>query len=256
MNTNRNTNMNNMNKNPKKNLKNYLFSLVLFLLALAYGYAFKDKVVQKPVQQIDVSENSDKLDVNNLPKFTGKPYITINGNVPNFSKEDLTTKSYENYSNLDKLGRCGVANAVIGVDLMPKDKRESIYDIKPTAWKAIRDDKIDGGSLYNRSHLIAFQLAGENANEKNLITGTRFLNATGMIPFEHLVYDYVVETKNHVRLRVTPIFVGDELLARGVQMEGMSVEDNGKAVSFNVYIFNVQPGYELNYKTGHAKKLK
>lgn len=241
----------------KNRWKNYLFSIVLFAAALIYTY-FNPTLPQQPknnVDNIEITENIE-LDRNNLPEYIGKNYITINNNVANFSQEELKTESFEKYSELDELGRCGVADAIIGVDLMPNSKRENISGIRPSGWKSIRDDSIDGGSLYNRSHLIAFQLAGENANERNLITGTRYFNAKGMLPFEIMVNNYVRETKNHVRYRITPIFVGDELVARGVQMEAFSVEDGGKAINFNVYCFNVQPGYEINYKTGHAKKIK
>lgn len=236
-----------------KRYKNYFFSLVLICLALLYSYYFVGN--QNFNNSTNVAEISG-IDYNNLPKYSGKPYVAINGNKSTFSDSELVKTSYENYSNLDNLGRCGFADTVIGVDLMPTEKREYIGNVKPSGWKSIRDEKIEGGSLYNRCHLIAFQLAGENANEKNLITGTRYFNAKGMLPFENMVHDYVKETKNHVRYRVTPIFVGDELVARGVLMEAKSVEDGGKAIDFNVYCFNVQPGYEINYKTGQAKKIK
>lgn len=235
-----------------KRYKNYLFSLLLIVLALLYSRYFvkDDNINNQKITEIV------GLDIKNLPKYNGKPYITINGNKSVFLDSELTNKSFEKYSDLDFLGRCSVADTIIGIDLMPKEKRESIGKVKPTGWKSIKDTKIDGGSLYNRCHLIGFQLAGENANEKNLITGTRYLNVKGMLPFENMINDYVKETKNHVRYRVTPIFVEDELVARGVLMEAKSVEDNGKAIDFNVYCFNVQPGYEIDYKTGNAKKIK
>lgn len=185
-----------------------------------------------------------------LPAYSGSPYTTVNNNIPQFSEEDLTTASYEYYGPLDPLGRCTVAIANVGEDLMPTEDRERISQVKPTGWQSARYDWIDGESLYNRCHLIAFQLTGENANENNLITGTRYMNTEGMIPFEHMVGDYVRETGNHVLYRVTPIFEGNNLIAAGVQMEGMSVEDGGEGVLFNVFAYNVQPGIGIDYATG------
>lgn len=196
------------------------------------------------------------LDLKNLPTFNEKPYVVINSNDPDFKDDELKNKSFEKYSKLDSLGRCGAADAIIGKDIMPTEKRENISSVKPSGWQKIRFNGIDGGSLYNRCHLIGFQLAGENANKKNLITGTRYLNVKGMLPFENMICDYVKETNNHVRYRVTPIFVDDELVARGVQMEAISVEDKGKSIKFNIYCFNNQPGIEINYKDGTAKKVK
>ena len=195
-------------------------------------------------------ELSAAVDLENIPEYSGDTYVEINGNVPGFTEEDLTEEPFETYSPLDELGRCGPAYANICQELMPTEKRGEIYMIKPTGWHSSRYDNVDGESLYNRSHLIAFQLAGENANEKNLITGTRYMNAEGMVPFEHLVADYVKETGNHVLYRVTPVFQGTELVARGVQMEAMSVEDHGEGVLYNVYLYNVQPGFGIDYATG------
>lgn len=178
------------------------------------------------------------------------PYAEVNGNVPGFSEEDLTTEPFELYSELDDLGRCGVAYANICRELMPTEKRGDIGHIKPTGWQSARYDIVDGQSLYNRCHLIGFQLAGENDNKKNLITGTRYMNVDGMLPFENMIADYVKETGNHVLYRVTPVFQGTELVARGVQMEAMSVEDSGEGVYFNVYAYNVQPGIGIDYATG------
>lgn len=190
------------------------------------------------------------VSLSNIPKYSGKAYVIINNNVPFFSEEDLTTNSYETYSELDNQGRCGAAMACVGKDIMPTEKRGDIGSIKPTGWHTVKYQGIDGTYLYNRCHLIGFQLTGENANEQNLITGTRYLNVEGMLPFENLVADYVKETNNHVLIRVTPMFEGDNLLASGVLMEAKSVEDNGALVQFNVYCYNVQPGIEINYKTG------
>lgn len=196
---------------------------------------------------------SVSLDLQKLPEYTGTPYVTINGNEPEFNADAFTTQSFETYSSLDYLGRCGTAYANIGTDLMPDEDRESISQIHPTGWQSTAYDIVDGEYLYNRCHLIAFQLAGENANEKNLITGTRYMNVEGMLPFEERVADYVRDTGNHVLYRVTPVFSGTELVARGVQMEGESVEDQGKGISFNVYVFNVQPGIEIDYATGDSR---
>lgn len=190
--------------------------------------------------------------VMDVPAFSGTPYVVINNNEPEFSEEDITDKSYEFYSDLDKLGRCGYVMACIGYDLMPTEDRGSIGQVKPTGWQTVKYDFVDGKYLYNRCHLIGYQLSGENANEKNLITGTRFLNIEGMLPFENMIADYVKETKNHVMYRVTPIFDGDNLLARGVQMEAWSVEDNGAGICFHVYAYNAQPGVKINYATGES----
>ena len=193
---------------------------------------------------------SVSYDLDELPAYSGEPYVTVNGNEPFFAPEDLTTDSYEIYSELDALGRCGVACANVGVDLMPTEERGSIGQVKPSGWQTVKYDIVDGKYLYNRCHLIGFQLTGENANEKNLITGTRYLNMEGMLPFENLVADYVTETENHVLYRVTPMFQGTELVARGILLEGLSVEDGGEGISFCVYAYNVQPGVVIDYATG------
>ena len=191
-----------------------------------------------------------EFDLSTIPEYSGEAYVAINGNEPDFEEKDLTTESYEFYSELDHLGRCGVTVACLGQDLMPTEDRESISHVKPSGWVQGQYDFVDGKSLYNRCHLIGFQLAGENANEKNLITGTRYMNTIGMLPFENMVADYIKETDNHVMYRVTPIYDGDNLVASGVQMEGYSVEDEGDGIYFNVYVYNVQPGVEINYATG------
>lgn len=189
----------------------------------------------------------------NLPPFSGTPYVVLTDNQPLFSSADRTTESYEFYSELDALGRCGVTVACVGQDIMPTEERGSIGQVKPTGWHTVKYDWVDGRYLYNRCHLIGFQLTGENANVCNLITGTRYLNVDGMLPFENLVADYVKETGNHVLYRVTPIFVGDELVARGVEMEGYSVEDEGEGVCFHVYCYNSQPGVVIDYATGESR---
>lgn len=195
-------------------------------------------------------EGNKATSVSNVPAYSGSPYIAINNNVPFFANSELTTNSYENYSSLDSLGRCRVATACIGRDIMPTSERGSIGSVKPSGWHSVRYQGIDGNYLYNRCHLIGFQLSGENANNRNLITGTRYLNINGMLPFENMVADYVKETNNHVLYRVTPIFKGNNLLASGVLMEGYSVEDNGAGIQFCVYCYNVQPGITIDYSTG------
>ncbi len=194
--------------------------------------------------------------VADIPAFDGEtPYIEINGGEPLFDEKELITKSYESYSRLDSLGRCGVANAVVGVDIMPTEERGSIGQVKPTGWHTVKYDDIDGKHLYNRCHLIGYQLTGENANECNLITGTRYMNTEGMLPFENEIAEYVRETENHVAYRVTPIFDGENLLASGVQLEAFSVEDDGRGVCFNVYVYNNQPGIEIEYATGESREI-
>lgn len=188
-----------------------------------------------------------------VPAYSGKPFIAINGNKPNFTEDDLTKKSFERYSPLDSLKRCGTAFANVSKETMPKEKRGSIGQVKPSGWQTAKYDFVDGKYLYNRCHLIGYQLTAENANERNLITGTRYMNVDGMLPFENMVADYIKETGNHVLYRVTPVFNGNNLVASGVQMEAMSVEDKGAGISFNVFCYNVQPGVEINYADGKSK---
>ena len=202
-----------------------------------------------------LSAEAPAFSLSSIAEYTDKPYVAVNGNVPYFTESELTDQSYEYYSDLDALGRCGTACASIGQDLMPTESRGSIGMVKPTGWHTVRyDDLVDGKYLYNRCHLIGFQLTSENANTKNLITGTRYLNIEGMLPFENMVADYVKENGNHVMYRVTPIFEGDNLLANGVLMEGYSVEDNGTGICYCVYAYNVQPGVEIDYATGDSKR--
>lgn len=185
-----------------------------------------------------------------IPAYSGTPYTEVNGNQPYFTDADLTTQSFETYSELDSLGRCGVAYANVGQDLMPTEPRGEIGSVKPTGWHLIKYDNVDGKYLYNRCHLIAYMLTAENANPQNLITGTRYLNVQGMLPFETKVSDYVKATGNHVLYRVTPIFDGDNLLANGVLMEAYSVEDAGEEIRFCIFAYNVQPGIGIDYATG------
>lgn len=198
------------------------------------------------------ASNSAAVSLQNLPVYSGTPYVAIDSNVPQFADGDYQTTSFETYSDLDGLGRCGVAYANIGKDLMPTQDRGAIGSVRPTGWQTVKYDNVDGKYLYNRCHLIGYQLSGENANKKNLITGTRYLNVDGMLPFENMVADYVKETGNHVLYRVTPVFTGDNLVADGVHMEAVSVEDKGDGVSFNVFVYNVQPGITIDYATGKS----
>lgn len=206
------------------------------------------------VSDIVKGTNSSSYDMSSIPEFNGKDaYVVLNNNEPNFTKEDMTTKSFEKYSKLDNLGRCGVAFANVGKDIMPTEERGSIGQVKPSGWQTIKYDIVDGKYLYNRCHLIGYQLTGENANRENLVTGTRYLNIDGMLDFENDIADYVKKTGNHVLYRVTPIFQGSELVCRGVQMEALSVEDNGKGIKFNVFAYNAHPGVEIDYSTGKSK---
>lgn len=197
-------------------------------------------------------ESNSSFSISEIPAYSGSPYVVINNNIPYFTESDYTTNSYEYYSELDSLGRCGVCVASIGKDLMPTEERGSIGSVKPTGWHTVKNDNVDGKYLYKRCHLIGYQLSGENANTKNLITGTRYLNIQGMLPFENMVADYVKETGNHILYRSTPIFEGNNLLASGVLLEAYSVEDNGDGICFNVYCYNVQPDISINYATGDS----
>lgn len=194
----------------------------------------------------------------NIPEYSNKPYITLNNNEPIFEEFDLKAEAYEEYSDLDSLGRCTLASAIVCKETMPKlgEKRGSISNVKPTGWIQAKYDIVSGKSLYNRCHLIGWQLTAENANKRNLITGTRYLNIDGMLDHENLVAEYVKTTNGYVAYQVTPIFNGNDLVATGVQMEGYSVDDNGKAICFNIFCYNVQPGIEINYKTGASKLIE
>ena len=232
-----------------------IFALVLILAFVLFGCG----QILPPLPEGDISipslgaeiENRDIfVDLQGIPQFNGDPYIVINDNEPYFSVEGIEPRSWEFYSDLDILGRCGVTFACIGRDIMPTEPRGEIGMIKPTGWQTAKYDNVDGKYLYNRCHLIGFQLTGENANEKNLVTGTRYMNVMGMLPFENMVADHIKETDNHVLYRVTPIFDGDDLLCHGVLMEAYSVEDGGEGICFNVFCYNVQPGVEIDSTTG------
>lgn len=209
----------------------------------------KDKV---DGPQEDLVNNNSYVSLDAIPAYDGRAYVAVNNNEPFFTDSDMTTTAFENYSDLDSLGRCGVAYANICKDIMPTEERGKIGMIKPSGWHTVKYDVIKDRYLYNRCHLIGYQLAGENANSKNLITGTRYLNVEGMLPFENLVADYVNNTGNHVLYRVTPMFSGSNLVANGVLIEAKSVEDNGGGILFNVYCYNVQPGVGINYENGDS----
>lgn len=235
----------------KKTIK--LGEKILLLIAamiIVFLNNFRDEIKNyiNPKDEVIIS-----YDIDNIPEYNGEDYIIINDNKPFFKEEEIITDSFEEYTELDSLGRAIRAYANIGKDLMPSEKRERLY-IKPTGFKIIRDNEIDGKYLYNRCHLIAYQLTGENENEKNLITCTRHMNAEVMTDFENKIGNYVRKTNNHVLYRVTPYYDGKNLVAKGINLEAYSVEDNGEEIEFNVFIYNVQPNYTINYKTGEAKK--
>lgn len=241
-----------------KNLSLLLALLLLFTFLLPGCSEFDEEFVMEPPSAASVEVESALLEdsivsVNDVPPFTDQPYVAINNNIPVFPEEDYKPVSFEKYGDLDSLGRCTVAYACVGKDLMPTEERGSIGQVKPTGWQSTKYDNVDGKYLYNRCHLIGFQLTGENANQCNLITGTRYLNIDGMLPFENMVADFVKETGIHVLYRVTPIFDGENLVSRGVQMEGKSVEDNGEGICFNVYAYNNQPDIEIDYATGESR---
>ena len=223
-------------------------TLALLILSSCQGVPY----TSSDASAVQVTE--EELTIGELPSYTGEPYVEVDGGKPDFTQEEMTEESYENYSELDELGRCREARACVGQETMPEGERESISEIKPTGWQSVEYEEVEGGYLYNRCHLIGYQLTAENANERNLITGTRYMNTEGMLPFEDEVADYVEDTGNHVMYQVTPVFEGRNLVASGVWMEAESVEDNGKGVSFNVYVFNVQPGIVIDYAQGNSRE--
>lgn len=236
----------------KSKLTKIITSLVI-LIVLFISYQFHDEI-QNFVD--DITGNNISYALEDVPEYNGKEYVILNDNIPEFNENDKITKTFERYSNLDKLGRCGVAYANISLDTMPSETRGSIGMIKPSGWHTVKYDIVDGKYLYNRCHLIGYQLAGENANEKNLITCTRNTNAKVMLKFENEVANYVKETNNHVLYRVTPIYKNGNLVASGIQMEAYSVEDNGKGLQFNVYVYNIEEGIEIDYATGDSKLVE
>lgn len=196
-----------------------------------------DDIPEDAGSETPISVTQKVTDISAVPGYSGTPYLAINGNIPYFSDEELTETAFEYYSDLDSLGRCGLTFACVGKEIMPMEKRGEIGQVKPTGWNTVKYDIVDGNYLYNRCHLIGYQLTGENANTKNLITGTRYMNVDGMLPFENMVADYIKETGNHVMYRVIPVFEGNNLLAAGVQMEAYSVEDSGDGVCYNVFVY-------------------
>ena len=245
-------------KRSKNKIIKTMIEVIIILIILVIGYTnpeFKETIGNVINEQ---AEKAITYNLSDIPEYEGKPYVTINNNKPNFTEKDYTTKSFEKYSELDDIfGRCGVAYANICKEIMPSNKEErEELSYKPTGWKQKKyEGLVDGEYLYNRSHLIGWQLAGENDNKLNLITGTRYMNVEGMLPFENQIDDYFEKKENeanHVLYRVTPIFEGNNLVASGVQLEAYSVEDNGKGVCFNVYVYNVQPGIVIDYKTGES----
>lgn len=223
--------------------KIYMIVLGILLLAGMTGCAVSNGV------SVSQSEEQTKAEA----AWQGAAYAVLNENIPSFTEEEKkNTEPFERYSELDVLGRCGTAYANICVELMPEEEREGIGQIKPSGWHTVKYENVDGKYLYNRCHLIGYQLAGENANERNLITGTRYLNTEGMLPFENQVADYVRATGNHVLYRVTPVYEGDNLVADGVEMEAFSVEDEGEGICYHVFVYNCQPGIVIDYATGES----
>ena len=238
-------------KRKNKKILQLITSTIVLIGIIIFGYINQDVVIQNNIQN-EIQEEKVNFDLSTIPEYTDKPYIEINNNIPDFTEEDYSIEPFEKYNPLDYLGRCGVAFANICKEIMPQEgeERESISSVIPSGWK---QKEYDGKYRYNRGHLIGYQLSAENANEQNLITGTQYLNIEGMLPFENQIAEYIDNNpNNHVLYRVTPIFKEENLLASGVQLEALSVEDNGKGIKFNVYCYNVQPGVEIDYKTGES----
>ena len=240
-------------KRTKKKKQIQIILTVIVFLLVAIFTIYEDEITQYLNKEFNTQTVSYTLE--EIPEYNGNSYITLNNNKPNFTDDDYSFQG-EKYSNLDSLGRCGTALARVGIDTMPTEKRGSIGQIKPSGWHTIKYDNVNGKFLYNRCHLIGYQLTGENANPKNLITCTRYMNTTGMLEFENKVADYVKETKNHVLYRVTPIFKGNNLLASGVEIEAESLEDNGKGIQFHVYVYNVQDGIQIDYSNGDSSLIQ
>lgn len=233
-----------------------IISALVFLCVFVCGCSTED-IFKYSEETAPVSVSSDNVyTIDTVPNFSDSPYVEINGNVPYFKESEYTSKAFEKYSELDRLGRCGAAYACVGQETMPNEKRGSIGQVKPSGWHTVKYYCVDGKYLYNRCHLIGYQLTAENANKKNLITGTRYLNVKGMLPFENMVADYIKETDNHVLYRATPIYDGGCLVARGVEIEAYSVEDDGEGICFNVYAYNCQPNIEIDYETGESSMVK
>ena len=241
----------------KKQMKLILSIIALIIVGIASYFNIDiEKIFSIEENKYKISY-STSFDLSTIPEFDGiNAYVVLNNNEPNFDEIYFSSESFEEYSELDYLNRCGPAFANIGIEIMPTEERGEIGQVKPSGWQTIKYDNVDGKYLYNRCHLIGYQLTGENANEKNLITGTRYMNVDGMLPFENMIANYIDETENHVLYRVTPIFEGENLVANGVQIEAKSVEDNGEGICFNVYVYNVQPGIKIDYSNGNSKLIK
>lgn len=248
-----------MRKKGYKSKYNLVISIITLILIIFIGY-YENKYGTDVDgnQNVQVSESiRTSFNLDDIPEFDGKtPYVIINNNEPNFPEEDFNSNSFEEYSELDSLGRCGVAYANVSKETMPTEARGEISKVKPTGWHTVKYDCVEGKYLYNRCHLIGYQLTAENANKQNLITGTRYLNVDGMLPFENQVAEYVKQENGHVLYRVTPIFKENNLVANGVQMEAESVEDKGEKVKFNVYAYNVQPNIKIDYLTGNSELIE
>ena len=249
-----------MKKKEKKKSQKYILGIIITAIVaiITYFYPQFEDVVHQILGTdiVNATTTITSFDLSSIPEFSDSPFVYINNNIPDFSEEDYAKGVFEKYSELDGLGRCGVAYANICKEIMPTEPRGEIGMVKPSGWKIAKYDIVDGKYLYNRCHLIGYQLAGENANAKNLITGTRYLNVQGMLPFENEVANYIKnQNKNenkHVLYRVTPIFENSNLVASGVQIEAYSIEDKGQGVCFNVYVYNAQPGIQINYVTGDS----
>ena len=238
-------------KSKKNSIKIITLSVTIIFAVASYFGIEIEEYLNSISNKYKISYTTS-FDLTSIPEFTNTPYIVLNDNKPQFTAEEFNKDIFEEYSELDYLGRCGPAFAKIGIETMPTEERGEIGQVKPSGWKTIKYENVDGKYLYNRCHLIGYQLTAENANERNLITGTRYMNVEGMLPFENMVAEYIRETHNHVLYRVTPIFEGENLVASGVQIEAKSVEDNGETICFNVYVYNTQPGITINYSNGDS----
>ena len=234
----------------KKRIRFLIAFILVVVLVLGYTKSNPD-AIKNILEGLGVSGTETYVSIDDILEYSGDPYVYVENVSSDLSDTDTWIVGYEKYTS-DSIGRCGTAEALVGTETMPTSDREDISSVTPTGWVNNRydSDTVEGGWIYNRCHLIGFQLTGENDNPDNLITGTRYMNIEGMLPFENMVDDYVDETGNHVMYRVTPIYSGNDLVASGVLMEAYSVEDSGEGIDFDVYCYNVQPGIEIDYSTG------